>query len=209
MYIDAIYDKKSDLVRVVERVDGDRILVDHKPEYDFYVEDPKGRYHSIYGEAVSQVKCRNLREFRKNQAIMNNNKTYESDIKPVFKTLSKHYSNAESPKLNTAFFDIEVDFEPVLGYASPEEAFSSITAIGVYLQWQNAMICLSVPPKTLNWEQATNIAEKLPEVILCKTEKEMLDMFLVLIGDADILSHGKTGDSQNMLVGSIAQGKSI
>ena len=89
MYIDAIYDKKSDLVRVVERVDGDRILVDHKPEYDFYVEDPKGRYHSIYGEAVSQVKCRNLKEFRKNQAIMNNNKTYESDIKPVFKTLSK------------------------------------------------------------------------------------------------------------------------
>ena len=166
MYVDAFYDKKSDLVRVVERVQGKRVLVEHKPEYDFYVEDPRGRLRSIYGEAVSLVKCRNLKEFRKNQAIMNNNKTYESDIKPVFKTLSKHYSNAESPKLHTAFFDIEVDFDPVLGYASPEEAFAPITAIGVYLQWQDAMVCLSVPPKTLNWEQASNIAEKLPEVIL-------------------------------------------
>ena len=187
-YVDAIYDKKSDTVRVVERVDGKRVTVEHKPEYDFYVEDPRGNVRSVYDEPVSLVKCRNLKEFRKNQAIMNNSKTYESDIKPVFKTLSKHYTNADTPKLNNAFFDIEVDFDPVLGYASPEEAFSPITAIGVYLQWQDAMVCLSVPPKTLNWEQATVIAEKIPEVILCRTEKEMLDMFLVLIEDADILS---------------------
>ena len=63
-----------------------------------------------------------------------------------------------------------------------------ITAIGVYLQWQEAMVCLAVPPKTLSWEQAQVIASRLPEVILFRTEKEMLETFLVLIEDADILS---------------------
>ena len=63
-----------------------------------------------------------------------------------------------------------------------------ITAIGVYLQWMDAMVCLAVPPKTLPWEQAIEIAKPLPEVMLFKTEKEMLDAFLDVIEDADVLS---------------------
>ena len=50
------------------------------------------------------------------------------------------------------------------------------------------MICLAVPPKTLNWDQAQNIAKDVPEVMLFQTEKEMLEVFLSLIEDADILS---------------------
>ena len=99
---------------------------------------------------------------------------------------SKHYLNADTPKLQTAFFDIEVDFDPERGYSSPEDAFMEITSIGVYLQWMDAMICLAVPPKTLSWEQAQSIAQKLPEVVLFKTEKEMLQTFLQVIDDADI-----------------------
>ena len=63
-----------------------------------------------------------------------------------------------------------------------------ITAIGVYMDWMDAMVCLAVPPKTLDWEQAQNIASAMPEVILFKDEAEMLKVFLQLIDDADILS---------------------
>ena len=42
--------------------------------------------------------------------------------------------------------------------------------------------------KTLDWEQAQNIAKTMPEVILFKDEAEMLKVFLQLIDDADILS---------------------
>ena len=78
--------------------------------------------------------------------------------------------------------------EPGAGYADPEDAFMPITAIGVYLQWCEAMICLAVPPKTLSWEQAQNVAKNLPQVMLFKTEKEMLEVFLQVIDDADVLS---------------------
>jgi len=187
-YVDAIYDKKLDLIRVVERVDGKRILVDHKPEYNFYIADPRGSHKSIYGEAVQEVRCKNVKEFRKNVAINKGNKTFESDIKPLNKTIAKHYNGAEPPILQTAFFDIEVDFDPERGYSSPEDAFMEITSIGVYLQWMDAMVCLAVPPKTLSWEQAEAIVADMPEVILFKSEKEMLNTFLTLIEDADILS---------------------
>ena len=187
-YVDAFYDKAKDLIRVVERVNGKRLLVDHKPEYNFYIADPRGSHRSIYGDPVSEVRCRNIKDFRKNVAINSQVKKFESDIKPLNKTIAKHYNGADTPKLQTAFWDIEVDFDPERGYANPEEAFMPITAIGVYLQWQEAMICLAVPPKTLSWDQAQAIASNLPEVILFKTEKEMLEVFLTLIEDADILS---------------------
>lgn len=187
-YVDAIYDKKHDLVRVVERVDGKRVLVDHKPIYNFYTVDPKGKHRTILGDPVCEIVCRSNAEFRKNIAMYKHNKLYESDIKPLNKVLEKHYLNAEAPNLQTAFFDIEVDFDPERGYSSPEDAFMEITSVGVYLQWMDAMVCFAVPPKTLDWGQAEAIAKELPEVILCRTEKELLQNFLAIIDDADILS---------------------
>ncbi len=188
-YVDAWHDRTRDVVHVSERVNGKRVLVTHKPVYNFYYQDPRGKARSVYGEPLTEVRCANSKDFKKNVAI--NRKTgrlYETDIKPLNKTLAQHYEGAESPKLHTAFFDIEVDFDPVKGFASPEEAFMPITAIGVYMDWMDAMVCLAVPPKTLDWEQAQNIASAMPEVILFKDEAEMLKVFLQLIDDADILS---------------------
>jgi hypothetical protein len=177
-YVDAFHHKDKDIVYVVERVNGQRVQVEHRPEYNFYVADPRGSHRSIYGDPVAEIRCRGVKDFRKNVAINRSNKTYESDIKPINKTIAKHYNGAETPKLQTAFFDIEVDFDPQRGYASPEEAFMPITAIGVYLDWMDTMVCLAVPPRTLSWEQAQSIASGMPEVLLFKTEKEMLEVFL-------------------------------
>lgn len=188
MYVDAHYDRKNEIVHVVERVDGNRVLVTHRPDWSFYVQDPQGKQRSIYGEPVSLVNCKSSKDFRKNMAIHRGTKTYESDIKPEFKILSKHYNGTDTPRLHTAFFDIEVDFDPERGYSSTEEAFMPITAIGVYLQWLETMVCFAVPPRTLTWEQAQNIAKDYPEVVLCRDEKQMLDQFLSVIEDADILS---------------------
>lgn len=188
MYVDGIHDKKNDLIKLVERVDGKRIYVEHKPIYNFYVADPRGKHRSIHGDPVMEIACKNFREFRKNLGIYSGNQKFESDIQPLSKVLSTHYSGCESPRLHTAFFDIEVDFDPQQGYSTPEDAFMPITAIGVYLQWIKAMVCLAVPPRTLTWSQAQSIASKYPEVILCRDEKEMLNHFLDLIDDADVLS---------------------
>ena len=187
-YVDAFYEQSKDVVTVIERINGERIIKELKPVHNFYYKDPKGKSTSIYGDPVTEVRCTNIKDFKKNVGINKHNGLYESDIRPLNKTLAEHYTNGQAPKLQTAFIDIEADFDPARGYSSPQDPYSIITAIGVYLDWMDSMICLAVPPKRISFEQAKEMTKHMPEVILYKTEKEMLDAFLTVIDDADIIS---------------------
>ena len=64
------------------------------------------------------------------------------------------------------------------------------TYLSAYLQWMETMICLAVPPKTLTMDQAKKELEGIENVMLFEKESEMIDTFLTLIEDADILSVG-------------------
>jgi DNA polymerase elongation subunit (family B) len=188
-FVDAYYDRDDDIIRVVERDDkGQRHFKDYPARHIFYYNDPKGKFESIKGEPLSRVSCKNVKEFRKELAIHSNKRLYESDINPIYRCLEDHYLNQDSPKLNVAFFDIEVDFDPERGYASPDDAFMPITAIAVYLQWMETMVCLAIPPKTLSMEEAKRQVEAFSNVMLFSSEADMLDTFLDLIQDADALS---------------------
>ena len=188
-YIDAIWDRDNDIVRVAERdPKKGRIFVDYPARYQFYYPDNKGKYKSIYGESLSKVTCKTFKDFIKEQKIHSSHKLYESDINAVFRVLEENYLGKDAPKLNVAFFDIEVDFDPERGYASPDDAFMPITAIAVHLQWMDTLVCLAIPPKTLTMEQATELVKDFPNTHLFESEAEMLDTFLKLIEDADIIS---------------------
>ena len=188
-YVDSIWDRSKDIVKVIERdpIKG-RLYREYQARYMFYYPDQKGKYKSIHGESLSKVTCKTYKEFQTEQRIHNNRTLYESDIKPVFRCLEENYLGKEPPKLNVAFFDIEVDFDPERGYASPDDAFMPITAITVCLQWMNTMVTLAIPPKTLTMDEAQELIKEFPNTYLFKTEFEMLDTFLNLIEDADILS---------------------
>jgi DNA polymerase elongation subunit (family B) len=188
-FVDAYYDREDDMIRVVERDDkGQRHFKDYPARHIFYYNDPKGKFQSIKGEPLSRVSSKNVKEHRKELAIHSNKRLYESDINPIYRCLEDHYLNQDAPKLNVAFFDIEVDFDPERGYASPDDAFMPITAIAVYLQWMETMICLAIPPKTLSMEEAKRQVEEFSNVMLFSSEADMLDTFLDLIQDADALS---------------------
>jgi DNA polymerase elongation subunit (family B) len=188
-YIDARWDRDKDIVQVIERdPKKGRIYQDYPAKYLFYYPDQKGKYKSLFGENLSRVTAKNFKEFTKEQRIHSGHRLYESDINPVFRCLEENYLGKEPPKLNVAFFDIEVDFDPERGYASPDDAFMPITAIAVHLQWLDTLVCLAVPPKTLNMQQAEEQIKDFPNTILFETEGEMLDTFLNLIEDADVLS---------------------
>jgi len=188
-YVDAIWNRDDDVVRVVERdPKKGRIFQEFPARYVFYYPDQRGKHTSIYGEQLSKVVCKNWKDFIKEQKIHSSHTLYESDINPVFRVLEENYLGKDAPKLNVAFFDIEVDFDPERGYASPEDAFMPITAIAVHLQWMDTLVCLAVPPKTLTMEQAQEKVKDIPNTILFETEHEMLDTFLNLIEDADVLS---------------------
>jgi len=188
-YVDAFYDREQDVINVVERDDkGQRHYKDYPAKHLFYYQDPKGKFQSIKGEPLTRVTCKNVKELRKELAIHSNKKLFESDINPIYRCLEDHYLNADAPKLNVAWFDIEVDFDPERGYASPEDAFMPITAIAVYLQWMETMVCLAIPPKTISMDEAKRMVEEFPNTMLFDNEADMLDTFLDLIQDADVLS---------------------
>jgi DNA polymerase elongation subunit (family B) len=188
-YVDAFYDREQDIINVVERDDkGQRHYKEYPARHIFYYLDPRGKYQSIKGEPLSRVSSKNVKEHRKELAIYSGKKLYESDINPIYRCLEDNYLNADAPKLNVAWFDIEVDFDPERGYASPEDAFMPITAIAVHLQWLDTMVCLALPPKTLSMEEAKRQVEEFPNTMLFDNEADMLDTFLNLIEDADVLS---------------------
>ena len=187
-YVDAMFDRDQDIIRVVERKDGKRTFREYQAKYTFYYEDQRGKYKSVYGDPLSRIVCKNTKDFRKEVAINKGKNLFESDVNPIFQCLSENYLNQDAPKLNIAFFDIETDFDPEKGFADPADPFMPITSISVYLQWMETMICLAVPPKTLTMEQAEKELEGIDNVMLFEREGDMIDTFLTLIEDADILS---------------------
>lgn len=188
MYVDAHYNKEGDKVFVLERVNGERVEREFPADYTFYMEDPRGKYMSIFNKPLMRHSPKTSSEFAQLKAMNKHKKLYESDINAVSKCLEQNYLGADYPDLHVAFFDIETDFDKDIGYSTPDEAQNRITSIAVYLQWLKRIVCIAVPPKTTSFEDAQKIAEEVGNTIIVRTEKEMLQMFIALVEDADVLS---------------------
>jgi len=187
-YVDALFDKQKDRIHVVERINGERVYTEYPANYVFYYDDPKGKHRTIYGTPVSKFSTRNGKEFQKEIRVQGGKKLWESDFKPVFRCLEENYSGAEPPRLQTAFFDIEANFDPQRGFAPTNDPFNNITAISVYLDWLDKLVTLALPPRSMTWATAEEICAKFDNCFIFEREEDMLDTFLNLIDDADILT---------------------
>ena len=187
-YVDALFDREHDRIHVVERRDGRRVYQEYPANYIFYYEDPRGKFTSLFGTPVSRFSTRNNKEFRKEIRIQSGKQLYESDINPIFRCLEENYKGQDAPKLNVAFFDIEVDFDPERGFSPPSDPFNAITAISVYLQWLGQLVTLVVPPKHMSRATAQEIASEFENTVVFEREEDLLETFLDLIEDADALS---------------------
>jgi DNA polymerase elongation subunit (family B) len=187
-YIDAYFDRDRDRIHVVERVNGRREYREFPANFVFYYQDPRGKFKTIYGDPVSRFQTRNSKEFHKELKIHGKKGIWESDINPIYRCLAENYLNVDAPKLQTAFFDIEVDFDPVKGYSTPADPFNKITAITVYLDWLQQLVTFAIPPKSLSIESARDLVKDFDNTFLFESEAELLETFLELIDDADILS---------------------
>ena len=188
-YVDAIHARDEDRIYVVERgTDGKRHYKEFPANYVFYYPDNKGKHRSIYGNPVSRFSTRKRTEFEKERRIHNGKELFESDINPVFRCLSENYLGVDAPKLHTCFFDIEVDFDPEKGFSPTSDPFNPVTAISLYLDWQDLLITLCIAPKHMSEETAWEITRKYENCLLFKSEKEMFDTFFELIEDADVMT---------------------
>ena len=188
-YVDAIHDKSAEKIHVVERgPNGERIFKEYPTNYVLYYENAKGKHRSLYGTAVTKFSSRKQQEWEKEKRMHSGKRLFESDIPIVFRCLSENYLGIEAPKLHTCFFDIEVDFDPARGFSPPSDPFNPVTAVSLYLDWLDQLICLAVPPKHMTYETAQEAIADFPDTLLFRTEKELFDAFFALIEDADVMS---------------------
>ena len=187
-YVDALYDRAHDRIHVVERRAGERVYREYPANYVFYYDDPRGKFQSIYGTPVARFSSKNNKEFRKEVRMHSSKNIYESDINPIFRCLEDNYKGQDGPKLHTAFFDIEVDFDPERGFSPVSDPFNPVTAISVYMDWLDQIVTLAVPPRHMSMETAQHIASEFENCFMFEKEADMLNSFLDLIQDADILT---------------------
>jgi DNA polymerase elongation subunit (family B) len=188
-YVDAIHDRTRERIHVVERVDGKRVYTEYNCNYVFYYEDDNGTHRSIFDTPVRRVSCRSNKDMRRElSGVKKGKRIFESDINPIFRCLAENYIGKDSPILQTAFFDIETDFDPTKGYSTPDDPFTRITAITVYLDWMDQLITLALPPKAMSMDEANRIGSRFDNTFMFDSEREMLLTFIELIDDADVLS---------------------
>lgn len=200
-YISATVDKNT--VVVWERNEaGERIVRDYAAPYYFYYDDPDGEYKTIYDTPVSKVEFSKSREFNdaKRRFVNDGVRVWESDIPPDIRILSNKYYGVTAPTLHVTFLDIEVDYDPEIGFSSPENPYAPINAVALYHRWLKEYVILVVPPED-GWteerirEETDKACPTAPSptngtirYILCQNEKELLLNLLIEIEDSDLMS---------------------
>lgn len=176
-------------VRVWERQGGVRVTKYFDAPAEFYYEDANGAHRSMSGERLRKVTFKNLRDLRaaRDQYREAGVRLYESDISPAIKVLSREYNGVVGEPINICFLDIEVDYDPEVGYSTVADPYAPISSIALYNHWVKQSIVLAVPPP--NWDPHTfdESLRTLADIRLFTTEGELLLALLDLIEDADIL----------------------
>lgn len=176
---------KNDVI-VWERVDGKRRIRTYPAPYYFFTKNNNGHHLSIYGEKLAKHEFASFSPFyeARKKAESNRVKIYEGDIPPEIKILSEHYHNATPPKLHISFFDIEVDYNPEIGFSGVKNPYAPINSVSLFHSWKNEFVVHAVPPK--NWDGKLDPSlHSLAKITLHKTERELLLALLKEIEDSD------------------------
>jgi DNA polymerase elongation subunit (family B) len=199
-YISALLKGKKTLVW--ERLNPDtRVVKTYDTLYYFFYDDPDGEYTTIYGNKVSKIGFDSYKEMKatKEEMLSLGINVWESDVKPDFKTLSENYYGKTTPNLNICLYDIEVDYDPEIGFSSIDNPYAPINAVSLYNDWEKKAYIVAVPPES--WKDVDidldDFSQKLNEIaeidinfelIFLPTEADLLKKCLKLIENSDIIS---------------------
>lgn len=182
-------------VFVWERTPEGRELKTFAAPWNMYVESNKGERESLHGQRATFFEFEDRMELKAavNYARNRGKKTFESDLAPDLKILSQHYYNVEPPKLHVSYLDIEVDYDPDIGFSSVDNPYAPINAVAIYEEWCQRSIVLAVPPQSWGsdpreWEkQLDQSLRKLADIEFFSTEVELLGRLVDLMDRADAL----------------------
>lgn len=185
-FISSYYDRFKDRVVVWEREgNGRRIRREIDSPYNLYVPDPNGKFEAITGEKLKFIECSSKKEFDERCAA--HPIRFESDIHPQDKVMMTYFGKP-LPVLNVGFIDIEVDYDPAVGYSRPSNPYAPINALSLYRSDLGTMFTLLLPPPT--WAHGMQLPIEMQEdnYFMFHSERELLEFFLTLIEDCDVLT---------------------
>jgi len=209
-YISAI--RTGDEVLVWERTpcSEKRELQAYPAPYYFYVRDEDGEFTSLYGDRLTRYDFHTASEFQSarahNQA--SDIEMFESDIPPELKILSEHYYGIPAPNLHVSFFDIEVDYDPSIGFADVANPYAPINSVSIYHTYSNRFVVLTVPPNLASYNETQDTYETGPapkefyqqlneiaalpddieiDIQFCSSETDLLMRLLVEIDNSDVI----------------------
>lgn len=190
MYVDALHIREKDEIKVVERINGQRVFNDLPVNHVFYYAHPQGSHMSIFGDACKKYSTHSSKLFRAEvgKKRAEGRKVFETDLNLVFRCLYDNYHGAETPKLNIGYFDIEVDFDPKRGFAPPSDPFNKITAISLHQGWCDKLITLALTPPGVTSADVEQIDAECPNTFLFDDEIDLLMKFIEIIEDVDVLT---------------------
>lgn len=183
-FISSYWDRRLNKVLVWEKTEsGNRIVVSHDPVYDFYVPSPEGTFSAVTGETLKKITCENKAEF--DTLCIKYRTKFESDINPQEKVMMSYFDKP-IPKLTIGFIDIEVDYDPAIGFSRPSNPYAPINSLTLYRSDLGSYLTFAVPPE--GWDG--NIPQEMIDdnYFIVRSEQELLEQFLLFLEDVDILS---------------------
>lgn len=182
-------------VYVWERVDGQRELKVYDAPWYMYVEAKSGDRDTLHGGRAMRFDFADRFELQGavSYAHSRGKRTFESDLAPDLKVLSENYYNVPVPKLHVCYLDIEVDYDPDIGFSSVDDPYAPINAIALHHDWSNTDYVLAVPPASWGrdpkkWEQMLDPSlRELAHIEFFSNEVDLLNRMLELFQDADAL----------------------
>ena len=187
---------KGDKIYVIEKdKNNKRVIKEDNLDFIFYALDDYGKHKTIFGENCTKYEYNTRAEFFSAMKLHPKEKIYENDMNHTFRYLSKNYDFDSTPNLNVAIYDIEVEFRDDTRYSDADKAENSIISYAVQHQWSGHKYCVVLPPPNKTIKETEEIARKVQvkyngtaDIIVCKTEAELLNLFFILIEDADVIT---------------------
>lgn len=192
MYVATYLDKQHNVLKVSERINGQRVETDYPLILEYYIEDENGYYDATNGKKLkrmtysSALQTNSLLKQYKESGI----KTYELGFNLTNKVLYKYYKDSKAPELHKSFFDIEVDrygLEHLTIKEMVDKACCPINAVSIYNNWQDTLFTLMLCPENIPFEEAQKICQGFENTVLFKEEKDLLNGIILLLQDSDAL----------------------
>lgn len=193
MYVGTHLDYHRNILKVAERINGQRFTNEYPLILEYYIQDNSGYFKGTDGKLLKKIELKTIGDIKahKESNSSTGTRTYELNNNLTNKVLYEHYKDCDAPVYHKSFIDIEVDLANAPGIKIEtliEKANCPINAVSVYNDWEDTLYTFMLCPDTMTNEEAKQICSQFPTTFLYADEKDLIRSLIAVLDDADVIS---------------------